>query len=330
MKTDEHPPDPPSGALPGSPVADRGLPAARALLAGGRSEEAAIEARLAGGLARERGDDAGLAHAENLLAEIAWGCGRWEEASRLFGAAREHAEAAGDGALLLWIESNEAAVHTDLGQGELAREALSAALPRLALVDGHPHAVQILCNLGRVLGAVDQMTAADDLFERAMAIAKRQADTRAGVQLAIQRARLALARRDVVRADTLVGTVSALAGRIESAGLRADAACLEGEVGRIAGRPGAAERALREALELAEAAGAEGVAARAWRELGELHAGEGETGAALSALAAARQRFVALGARARAAEAGRRADELALLARDPPPPGPVAAPEDHS
>ncbi|HET9581286.1 MAG TPA: tetratricopeptide repeat protein [Gemmatimonadota bacterium] len=330
MKSDEQLPGFADGAVPGAPAADQGLEAARELLASGLSEEAATEARRAGGLARERGDDVGLARAENLLGEIAWESGRWEEASRLFGAAREHAEAAGDGALLLWIESNDAAVHTDLGQGELAREALSAALPRLALVDGHPHAVWVLCNLGRVLGAVDQMTAADELLERAMAIAKRKADTHAGIRLAIQRARLALARRDVVRADTLVGTVSALAGRIENAVLRAEAACLEGEVQRIAGRPDAAERALRQALELAGAAGADGVSARAWRELGELHAGEGKTGAALSALAAAREHFVALGARARAAEAGRRADELALLAGDSPPPGPVAAPEDHS
>ncbi len=306
------------------------LRAATVFLESGRIDAAAAEARRAGELARGTGDDAGLARAENLLGQIAWDRGRWEEAGRLFGAAREHAEAAGDGALLLWIESNDAAVQTDLGQGELARESLAAALPRLAFVDDHPEAIRILRNLGRVLGAVDQVAAADGLLVRAMTIAKRRADTGAGMALAIERARVALAHGDVVRADALLGTASALADRVESASLRADSACLEGQVLRIAGRPDAAERSLLKAVELAEEAGADAAAARAWRELGELEAGRGRSAEAQRALDAARLRFVALGARARAAEAARRAVELGVIAADSPPPGPVAAQEDRS
>jgi tetratricopeptide (TPR) repeat protein len=322
--------EPPDGKVQEASGAERRLRAATVFLESGRIDEAASEARRAGELARGTGDDSGLARAENLLGEIAWDRGRWEEASRLFGAAREHAEAAGEGALLLWIESNDAAVHADLGLGELARESLTAALSRLAFVDDHPEAIRILRNLGRVLAAVDQVAAADGLLVRAMMIAKRLADTSAGVALTIERARVALAHGDVVRADALLGTASALAGRVDSGALRADSTCLEGEVLRMAGRSDAAERSLLKAVEMAEEAGADATAARAWRELGELHAGRGRPADALRALEAARLRFVALGARARAAEAARRAVEVGVLAATSPPPGPVAAPEDRS
>ncbi|HKY60645.1 MAG TPA: hypothetical protein VJP59_06490, partial [Gemmatimonadota bacterium] len=153
--------EPPDGNVREPSGVERRLQAATVFLEGGRIDDATSEARRAAELARGTGDDAGLARAENLLGEIAWERGRWEEASLLFGAAREHAEAAGEGALLLWIESNDAAVHADLGQGELARESLAAALPRLAFVDDHPAATRILRNLGRVLGAADQVAAAD-------------------------------------------------------------------------------------------------------------------------------------------------------------------------
>ncbi|HKY60843.1 MAG TPA: hypothetical protein VJP59_07525, partial [Gemmatimonadota bacterium] len=165
---------------------------------------------------------------------------------------------------------------------------------------------------------------------RAMTIAKRQADTGAGLALAIERARVALAHGDVVRADAHLGTASALAGRVVSGTLRADSACLEGEVLRIAGRSEAAERSLIKAIELAEEAGAAATAARAWRELGELHAGGARTADAVRALETARLRFVALGARARAAEAGRRADEVGVLTSSSPPSGAVAPPEARS
>lgn len=322
--------EPPDGKVQEPSGAERRLRAATVFLESGRIDEAWSEARRAGKLARETGDDSSLARAENLLGEMAWDRGRWEEASRLFGAAREHAEAAGDGPLLLWIESNDAAVHADLGQGELARESLAAALSRLGFVDVHPEAIRVLRNLGRVLGAVDQVAAADGLLVRAMMLAKRLADTSAGATVAIERARVALAHRDIVRADALLGTASALAGRVENAALRADSTCLEGEVLRMAGRLDAAERSLLEAVELAEEAGSDGTAARAWRELGEVYAGCGRTADALRALEAARLRFVALGARARAAEAARRAVEVGALASISRPPGPVAAPEDRS
>lgn len=324
----ELPPENRDGDVREPSGAERRLRAAAVFLASDRIDEAVSEARRAGELARAAGNDAELAQSENLLGEIARDRGRWEDASRLFGAAREHAEAAGDGALLLRIESNDAAVHVDLGQGELARESLAAALTRLAFVDDHPAAIRILCNLGRALGAVDQMAAADDLLLRGMRIAKRLGDTRAGVALAIERARVALGHGDVVRADALLGTASALGGGEESAALRSESACLQGELLRIAGRMEPAERSLREAVELAEEAGSDVAAARAWRELGELEAGRGRPAEALRALDAARQRFVALGARARAAEAARRAVEIDV--RISTPSDPVAAPEDRS
>jgi tetratricopeptide (TPR) repeat protein len=148
--------------------------------------------------------------------------------------------------------------------------------------------------------------------------------------LAIERARVALAHGDVVRADALRGTAAALAGGTESVALRSESACLQGEILRIAGRAEEAERTLREALRLTEEAGADAVAARAWRELAEVEAGRDRPAEALRALDAARLRFVALGARARAAEAAHRAVEIGARASSSPPSGPVAAPEDRS
>ena len=301
---------PPSGA-------ERRLEAALVFLQSGRLEEAIDEARRAGDLARDSGDDRSLARAENLIGEIEWGRGRWDHAGRLFGAAREHAEAAGDEALLLLVESNDAAVWTDLGQAELARDSLDAALPRLRILDDHPEGTRILCNLARALAADGQVTAADGLLARAMNQAKRDTDYRQGASLAIERARLALAHGDALRADAHMSAMAPLVERAGDDALRADAACLEGEAYRRQGRPETAERCLLRAIDLARAANAQGVAAQAWRMLAELRAEENRLAEAIEALEAARLQFVALGARARAAEAGHRASELQVRTVSP-------------
>lgn len=293
-----------------SSAADRRLQAAVVFRSNGRREEAIGEARRAGEIAREAGDERSLALAENLIAEIEWERGRWDLASRLFGAAREHAEAAGDEGLLLLVESNDAAVYTDLGQLDLARDSVAAALPRLRGLDDHPSGWRILYNLGRALAADDQTTAADGLLSRAMSLAKRGADYRCGARLAIARARLALAHRDALRADAHMSTVAVLIERVEDEALVADAACLEGEAARVQGLPEAAERSFSEAIERARAAGAGGVVARACRSLAELLQERGRVAEAIEALEAARFQLVALGARVRAAETGDRIAEL--------------------
>lgn len=297
--------------------ADRRLHTAAALRRNGECEAAVDEARRAIEIANRAGDDRSLAMAENMIAEVEWDRGRWDLASRLFGAAREHAQAAGDEALLLLVESNEAAVWTDLGQGELARDSLGAALGRLGGVDDHPGAPRILRNLGRVLAADEQWTAADGLLARAMACAKRSSDYREGALLAIERTRLALRHGDALRADAHLGTVAMLVERVEDEAVRADAACLEGEAHRIQGRPEAAERSLLQTIELARAANAAGIVAYAWRTLAEVLVEQARQGEAIAALEAARLQFVALGARGRAAEAGRRSADL--RARSDPP-----------
>lgn len=290
--------------------ADRRLRAAAVFLKNGKREEAVGEARRAGEIASEAGDERSLAVAENMIAEIEWERGRWDLASRLFGAAREHAVAAADEALLLLVESNDAAVWTDLGQGDLARDSLGSALPRLGLVDDHPAAARILRNLGRALQADEQFTAADGLLVRAMAIAKRRSDYREGAMLAIERARLALMHGDALRVDAHLSTVAVLVERAEDEAVRADAACIEGEAHRIQGRLDAAGRSLLRAIELASAANAAGVVARAWRDLAEVLLEQGRDGEAIEALDAARLQFVALGARARAAETARRVTDI--------------------
>ena len=297
--------------------ADCRLQAATVFLSNGKCEEAIEEARRAGELAHAAGDERNLARAENLIGEIEWGRGRWELAGRLFGAAREHAEAARDEALLLLIESNDAAVWTDLGQTALARDTVETALPRLRVLDDHPAAPRILRNLGRALAADGQNAAADGLFARAMTLAKRATDHTEGAALAIERARLALAHGDHLRVDAHMSAVAVLVERAGSAVLRADAACLEGELNRRRGRAEAAERSLRLALALAHAAGAVGVAARAGRVLAELLAEEARLGEAIEALETARLNFVALGAGAQAAEADHRAAELQVRTESP-------------
>ncbi|MGH7556929.1 MAG: hypothetical protein ACREMD_03985 [Gemmatimonadota bacterium] len=290
--------------------ADRRLRAAIVFQRDGRSEEAVDEARRAGEIAREAGDERSLAMAENLIGEIEWERGRWELASRLFGAAREHAEAAADEALLLLVESNDAAALTDLGQHVLARGSLSTALRRLEHLDDHPAASRILRNLARALAADEQTAAADELFARAMVIAKRGSDFGEGAALAIERARLALAQGDTLRADAHRSTVGVLVERAERSFLRADAACLEGEALRVQGRPEAAERSLRLAIDLAGESNAAGVKARAWRVLAELLLEQTRVDEAIEALNAARLQFVALGARGWADDTARRTADV--------------------
>lgn len=306
--------DEPSHAL--QPSSTERLRAAADLRHGGRHEEAIGVARRAGEIAAQSGDERNLALAENMIAEIEWERGRWGLASRLFGAAREHAEAAGDEELLLLVESNDAALWTELGQADLARDSLQTALPRLRIVDRHPAAARILRNLGRALEADESPAAADGLLARAMDLAKRRSDHREGARLAVQRARLALSRGDALRAEAHMGTVAVLIERAVDEAVRADAVCLEGEAYRSRGELEGAERSLLQAIELARAANAGGVAAHAERTLAEVLLELGRGGEAWAALDAARRQFLALGAEARAGEALRRARDLET-GRDP-------------
>lgn len=289
--------------------ADRHLQAAARYLRNGRREDAIAEARRAGEIATEAGDEHSLAMAENMIAEIEWERGHWGLASRLFGAAREHAEES-DESLLLLIESNDAAVWADLGQDDLVRDSLRAALPRLELVDDHPAAGRILRNLARALEADEPSTAADGLLSRALDLAKRESDYREGARLAVQRARLALTHGDALRADAHMSSVAVLVERVEDEAVRADAACLEGEAHRIGGRLETAERCLLQAIELARGADAGGVIAHAARILAEVLLEQGRSGEAIEALDAAHRQFLAMEAGGRAAEAARRATDI--------------------
>ncbi|MGH7570946.1 MAG: hypothetical protein ACREMK_03765 [Gemmatimonadota bacterium] len=294
--------------------AERSLQAAIVFRSNGSSEAAIDEARRAGEIARDAGDERSLALAENLIGEIEWERGRWELASRLFGAAREHAEGAAEPALLLLVESNDAALCTDLGQDALARDSLATALARIELVDDHPAASRILRNLARALAADGQTTAADGLLARAEVVAKRGSDFVEGATLAIERTRLALAQRDALWAEAHMSTVAALVERAGSDVLCADAACLEGEIHRFRGRREAAERNLRLAIEQAGASKAARVCARAWRVLAELLLEQARVDEALEALNAARLQFVAMGARAWADDVARRTAEVRAVA----------------
>ena len=251
-------------------------------------------------IARRIGDERRLALAENARGAIEFERGSWEEAARRYAAARSHAASIEDVPLLMEIENNEGALWAARGDGVRAEEYFRRALRRFEELERHPCGARVLNNLGMVLAADGRFDEAEQAYERALEECKRRADLVLATTIMINRARLALAREEPIRAHMLATTAQAFAERLDNGPMAADAACLLGAVAR-------SERRWAEAdwhLGLALARSAEGRAplaeAEVWLERGQLYEDQGQLERAIEALRQARRCYLGLGSEAEA------------------------------
>ena len=267
----------------------------------------AAESRL---IAQRIGDERRLALAENTRGAIEFERGSWEEAARRYAAARMHAAAVEDVALLMEIENNEGALWAARGDRVRAEEHFRRALRRFEELERHPCGARVLNNLGMILTSAGRYEEAEHAYTRAIAECKRRADLVLATTVMINRARLALAKDEPIRAHMLATTAQAFAERLENGPLAADAACLLGAVARSQRRWTEAEWHLGVALAKSAGGRAPLAEAEVWVEFGQLNEDIGQTEKAVEALRQARRCYLGLGSESGAERLEQRIAEL--------------------
>ena len=266
------------------------------------------ESRLISG---RTGDERRLALAENARGAIEFERGNWGEAARRYAASRSHAASIEDVPLLMEIENNEGALWAARGDTVRAEEHFRRALKRFQELERHPCGARVLNNLGMVLAAAGRLDEAEDAYERALNECKRRSDLLLATTVMINRARLAIAREEPIRAHMLATTAQAFAERLDHGPLAADAACLLGAVARSERRWTEAEWHLAVALTRSAEGRAPLAEAEVWQETGRLHEDQQSFDRAIDALRQARRCYLGLGSEA---EAERLEGQIAHLA----------------
>ncbi len=262
-------------------------------------------------IARRTGDERRLALAENARGAIEFERGNWGEAARRYAASRTHAASIEDVPLLMEIENNEGALWAARGDTVRAEEYFRRALKRFQELERHPCGARVLNNLGMVLAADGRLDEAEEAYERSLEECKRRSDLVLATTVMINRARLALAREEPIRAHTLATTAKAFAERLDNGPLAADAACLLGAVARSERRWSEAEWHLAAALAMSAEGRAPLAEAEAWQERGRLHEDQEEIGKAMDAFHQSRRCYLALGSEAEADRLETRIADLA-------------------
>jgi tetratricopeptide (TPR) repeat protein len=265
-------------------------------------------------IARRIGDERRLALAENARGAIEFERGNWEEAARRYAAGRSHAASVEDVPLLMEIENNEGALWAARGDHVRAEEYFRRALKRFEELERHPCGARVLNNLGMVLAADGRLDEAEGAYERALEECKRRADLVLATTVMINRARLALAREEPIRAHMLATTAQAFAERLDNGPMAADAACLLGAVARSERRWAEADWHLATALARSADGKAPLTEPEVWLERGQLHEDQGDIDKAVEALRQARRCYLGLGSEAEADRLEQRIEDLAAQA----------------
>jgi tetratricopeptide (TPR) repeat protein len=269
-------------------------------------------------IAQRIGDERRLALAQNVRGAIEFERGSWEEAARRYAVARMHAGSVRDIPLIMEIENNEGALWAARGDRGRAEEHFRRALKRFEELERQPSAARVLNNLGMILTSAGRYDEAERAYTRALAECKRRADLVLATMVMINRARLALARDEPIRAHTLAMTAQAFAERLENGPLVAEAACLLGAVARSQRRWTEALWHLTVALARSAGGRAPLTEAEAWLERGQLHEEMGQIKDAIEALRQARRCYLGLGSDPEAERLEVRIADLARSAGEEP------------
>ncbi len=215
-------------------------------------------------------DDRRLALVKNVRAAVAFERGDWQDAQRLYEAARGNADASGSTRLLAQIDNNEGALWSALGHQKRAEACFRHALELFEELDNHPCGARTLNNLGIALVAQGRLWEADNVYDRAMRECKRQGDRTLAAEVMLNRADLAYTRGNDHQAQSLADRARAFAEHLENVIVQASALRILGGVARIAGDLVLAEQRIKKAIQLSKGGTAPLSEAEAWAELGLL------------------------------------------------------------
>lgn len=248
--------------------------------------------------ARKIGDPRRLTQAEAGLGAVAFQRGDFRAAEFHYAAARAASEAADSPRLTAQIDNNEGALHSARGDAVRAEALFRRALERFDRIAEGPFAARASNNLGLALAAQSRFAEAELAYRRAGDECTRRGDAELGVQVMINRARLALLRGLPIEGHSLAKIASTLAEGMGEGPILAGAFCLMGEADRALGDGVGATYWFRRALTGSASGKAPLIEAETWVQIGWLYLDQGEPERAAETWQYARQLYRALDAHA--------------------------------
>ena len=251
-------------------------------------------------------DEAGLGHAENILAIVEWKLSNLDEADRLFRRAHHSAHVAGEVRLAAMTASNIGVIATVRGDDGAARLYFEAAL-RDARVGGlADQAVAALVNLGLLHMHLARHDDADRAFAEARELAEVIGDMGMRITVELDIAKLRLRQRRHEEARTLSQRARSLAERTGATHADGEAAHVDGLVACAHGELAAAEGHFLHAEEIAQRRSDMILEGETARELAALYREQGRNRQTLQRLTQAHRLFSQLKARRELADVDRR------------------------
>ncbi|HVE80330.1 MAG TPA: tetratricopeptide repeat protein, partial [Gemmatimonadaceae bacterium] len=267
-----------------------------------------LEAALASARAQE--DEAGVAHAINMLAAVAHTAGELDEAERLYEEARTHAFVAGEHELAAMVQQNLGVIANIRGDLRDALTHYHASLDAYRALGLDARAGLLANNLGMVYTDLREWPAAERAFEEARASCRSRGDVAALLRVETNLAELWVARGDVERARALCAEVLEASREHAGGPWLGDTHRHYGAACREAGALHEAETHLARAAAIAGERRDPLLAAETSRELAELFARQGRHRETLKHLNQAHNVFERLRARRDLADVARRLGRL--------------------
>lgn len=251
-------------------------------------------------------DEAGLGHAENILAIVEWKLSNLDEADRLFRRAHHSAQVAGETRLAAMTASNIGVIASVRGDDIAARLYFEAALRDARAGGLADQAVAALVNLGLLHMHLARHDDADRAFVEARELAEVIGDMGVLITVELDLAKLRLRQRRHGDARTLAQRARSLAERMGATHADGDAAHVDGLVACAHGELAAAEGHFLRAEEFARQRSDMILEGETARELAALYRGQGRNRQTLQRLNQAHRLFTQLRARRELADVDRR------------------------
>jgi putative nucleotidyltransferase with HDIG domain len=251
-------------------------------------------------------DEAGLGHAENILAIVEWRLSNLDEADRLFRRAHHSAQVAGEVRLAAMTASNIGVIASVRGDDGAARWYFESALRDARAGGLADQAVAALVNLGLLHTHLGRYDNADRAFVEARELAEVIGDMGMLITVELDFAKLRLRQERHAEARALAQRARAIAERMGATHADGDAAHVDGLVASAHGELAAAEAHFLRAEEIARERSEMILEGETARELAELYRGQGRNRQTLQRLTQAHRLFSLLKARRELADVDRR------------------------
>jgi tetratricopeptide (TPR) repeat protein len=250
-----------------------------------------------GEVAERIGYLAGAAHAANCRGIVAQRRGELGDAERLYARASALAEQAGEVPLSVMVQRNLGIVGSIRGDWAGAVERFEESRRKAEAMGDDDGVGRALNNIAIVHTKQERFAEAEELYGRALALARECGDAVSECIYEFNRAEMLIAARRLDDASRACAVGLDIAERRGDRLRRAEGLKLLAIIGRLNGDTAACEALLEEALALADTGEDQCLHAEVLRERARLLRMRGQLEQARRSLRAARDRFVAVGAR---------------------------------